>query len=109
MNAELKLKWMNGLLCGMYAQGKGFLRRRNRFCALGVLCDVSGVVTFKPSQNELWPGVYQCETSDGEGASKWLTPNALTEEQYQHIANMNDRGRRFKTIAKWIEKNIPAE
>ena len=40
MNREAIQKWIDALRSGKYKQCKGRLRRGNRFCASGVLCDI---------------------------------------------------------------------
>ena len=46
MNKQVKKLWMDALKSGKYEQGKGRLRRnmlgaQDRYCCLGVLCDLS--------------------------------------------------------------------
>jgi hypothetical protein len=40
MDAELKRKWVEALRSGKYEQASGKLRVGNKFCCLGVLCDL---------------------------------------------------------------------
>lgn len=40
MNQEVKEKWVRALRSGEYKQGGGVLRSGDRFCCLGVLCDI---------------------------------------------------------------------
>ncbi len=40
MNIEVKRKWVDALRSGEYKQGKGQLRKGDKFCCLGVLCDL---------------------------------------------------------------------
>jgi hypothetical protein len=42
MNPEVKARWVAALRSGEYKQGKGALRLNNKFCCLGVLCDLYG-------------------------------------------------------------------
>lgn len=45
---ERRQEWIEALLSGKYAQGKGKLRdRHNQFCCLGVGCDVSKLTKWK--------------------------------------------------------------
>lgn len=59
MDPEVKAKWVAALRSGEYAQGDGQLRSvSNRFCCLGVLCDIHA----KESSGE-WVGCgYMGET-----------------------------------------------
>lgn len=40
MNPEVKAQWVKALRSGEYQQGIGQLREADRFCCLGVLCDL---------------------------------------------------------------------
>lgn len=40
MNPEIKAKWIAALRSGKYKQGTGQLKQEDRFCCLGVLCDL---------------------------------------------------------------------
>lgn len=40
MNQEVKRKWVKALRSGDYEQGFGRLRSGNKFCVLGVLCNL---------------------------------------------------------------------
>lgn len=43
MDAEMKKKWVAALRSSNYTQGRFSLKDKdNRFCCLGVLCDISG-------------------------------------------------------------------
>lgn len=51
MIAEMAKRWTDALRSGEYEQGKDWLRKGDRFCCLGVLCDVVGV-EWAPSCDE---------------------------------------------------------
>lgn len=40
MNPEIKQKWVDALRSGNYHQGEGSLKDNDKFCCLGVLCDL---------------------------------------------------------------------
>ena len=40
MNKKIKAKWLKALRSGKFKQGKDQLRLGNRFCCLGVLCEI---------------------------------------------------------------------
>ena len=42
MNPQIKQKWVDALRSGEYQQTKGRLRKEDKFCCLGVLCDLYG-------------------------------------------------------------------
>ena len=90
MDAKLKAKWIKALRSGKYKQGRGtyYNRQTGRYCCLGVLAAV-----------------------DQNRAGKNLGPVGPSERktglpENTDLINMNDNGRRFTTIANWIEKNL---
>ena len=42
VNPRVKTLWLDALRGEQYEQGHGCLRRGNRFCGIGVLCDIHG-------------------------------------------------------------------
>lgn len=56
MNQEIKAKWIEALRGGEYQQGKGFLKSKEGFCCLGVLCDVYSKETGQGKWSERRPG-----------------------------------------------------
>lgn len=38
--SEVKQLWVDALRSGKYVQGRDFLNKDNKFCCLGVLCDI---------------------------------------------------------------------
>lgn len=40
MSPELKTRWLEALRSGEYKQGRAYLRKDDKFCCLGVLCDL---------------------------------------------------------------------
>jgi len=40
MNKTIKKKWVKALRSGEYKQGRNWLRKGDRFCCLGILCDL---------------------------------------------------------------------
>jgi hypothetical protein len=112
---ELIEKWLEALESGEYKQGKGALRIENgqtKYCCLGVLCDVANQYSskdyFKDSDNSinsilplnLAKFVNIAENGEFyEGVrrnGKW----------YSSLTQMNDRGVRFKTIARIIREQM---
>lgn len=110
MNEEIKAEWLTALRSGDYAQGNGRLRTAgDRFCCLGVLCDIAekrGIVdsvldegryrygedgtAYLPAEVAEWSGVpWQGVLSD--------------EWQAYDLTVMNDKGVPFSMIADVIE------
>lgn len=57
VNKQLVVDWIIALRSGQYTQGRNALRRRedDRFCCLGVLCDVSHIGTWKVTNDAEYP------------------------------------------------------
>lgn len=106
MTPELKARWLTGLRSGEYIQGQGFLRRGDAHCAIGVLCEVAGGFSFKPANNDLYPGLFVVDGPDGLGASHYVTECLIGEDEYQALVRMNDEGRTFADIADYIERAL---
>jgi hypothetical protein len=106
MDTELKQQWLTALRSGEYKQGREFMRCGDAYCALGVLCAISGEIRFTPIVCDRYPGLYNsnCKDSD-EGASSWVTKQ-ISDEAYESISSMNDYGYTFRQIADYIEANI---
>lgn len=76
MNPDVKAKWVSALRSGEYKQARRELKSEtNRFCCLGVLCDLHSKTT-----GDLW--------SDG-GA--YLGENALLPEKVRAWAGLGSR------------------
>lgn len=120
MDAELKEKWVEALRSGKYDQADGVLRKRdwhvetqrpgnftNSFCCLGVLADVidpTGWVVFnRTGSTALRPHVL---SSSGSRGPDMLNMKVLPKAVQEPLAQMNDDGEGFDTIANWIEQNL---
>ena len=132
MNPEVKTKWLEALRSGEYLQGKEFLLRRTadgeeRFCCLGVLCNLY-------AQEHPGTGFNLMTEETFAYVSQWMS--AVTRRKKgeslfefdRHVVNlpkevrewagvpahwvqgtlaeMNDNGKSFKQIASWIEEHL---
>jgi hypothetical protein len=108
---DMAMKWVEALRSGKYSQGTGALNNGNKYCCLGVLCEISGIDEFEDGGylGELFnlplAVVSECgmcsrlgEPSDGDGV---LTKDA----RYTTLMSANDNGVSFSEIADWIEIN----
>jgi len=112
MNPQIKQKWVSALRSGEYQQTRNYLRTDNRFCCLGVLCDLY----IKENNVEWEPSIYSdaymfqnmvaalplsvIEWSGVEGY------NPLVNDEIGTLAGLNDSGSTFEQIADVIEKQL---
>lgn len=112
MKKSIAKKWVAALRSGDYKQGKGQLRdTKNRFCCLGVLCNLHAQAHPKIAAMQRDKDAYMASTGllpqevmDWAGMSDEIgcLPNG------DSLAELNDGGKRFTTIAKIIEQNVDA-
>jgi hypothetical protein len=117
---KLHKEWVEALRSGKYIQGQTALRRDDKFCCLGVLCDItkSGDWTRKPGSSNL---VYGDEFEVSEitlpftvrgksGLS--FSPSVLVYDDFtdmigrKDLAELNDAGYTFEQIAGLIEEQL---
>ena len=118
MKEEIKKRWVEALRSGDYNQGKNALRAEtitgvDRFCCLGILCDLHSKDT----------GIKWEETKEFTGNKPYIDetgklPNdvmlwAGLEKPFPHtegdeytLAYRNDNGTTFHEIANAIEKGL---
>lgn len=100
---ELKLftDWINALRSKKYKQGKGYLKKDDKYCCLGILCDICPGIDF------IGGNVIE---KDGVRNSRFI-PDAIEEEIGLHwtsaalLSDKNDAGTSFDDIADWLDKN----
>ena len=82
MNQEVKAKWVAALRGGQYQQGPGYLRRNDKFCCLGVLCDLFAKEEhgdWEESDEELLKGLFFRFNARAGGGSMFGLPGAVQE------------------------------
>jgi hypothetical protein len=97
-----KKRWIKALLSGKYKQGVDRLKRKQdgqiKHCCLGVAAELCGI---DPSPKASYLIGYKNIS---------VVPKAIrggkSGSAADILSNMNDSGNSFKTIAKWIEKNL---
>ncbi len=112
MNKNAKA-WVKALRSGEYKQGKSYLRRGDRYCCLGVACDLyQKSDKFKLEEDVLKNKVFMFDGNHEYLPLKvyiWLgltTPIGIFTKTFNGVGtlySLNDKGSRFKTIAKFIE------
>lgn len=108
MKPDWKKKWVTALRSGEYKQGQGLLRRREKggdvYCCLGVLAHL--VAPEEWSKNTRYNGAYLHNEGYQNLGYHIFEMVGLPPETSDHLVDMNDTGKRFTTIAKWIEENL---
>ena len=112
MNPQIKQKWVSALRSGEYQQGQYCLRKEDKFCCLGVLCDLYGkennvewnlvnnghnyefqeFESYLPYSVRKWAGVEGC--------------NPIVNDEESTLVRLNDGGSTFNEIADVIEKQL---
>ena len=124
MQAKLKDLWVKALRGEgekQYEQGKNYLRCGDKYCCLGVLCDIlgcewtdtqAGYIKENPEEPIIYDAddEYSCELPPEKIGSK-IGPSPKnymnTEEVIQHLSHMNDsENKKFYEISNWIEDNL---
>lgn len=129
MKKEIAKKWVKALRSGKYKQGKGYLKQFNsknepRHCCLGVLCELYDQQMKKNHKKTL----YADHMVDSETGTEFISLNQhdgglprvvrewanminplgefIKNDRVQYLADLNDDGKKFSTIANIIEKNV---
>lgn len=117
MNKDIAKKWVKALRSGKYKQGYGYLKQLNsknqpRHCCLGVLCELYND-TMKKNHKKLTEEMF--DEFLPEVVRKWAGIKYKTGQfavapygryDVECLADLNDDGKKFSTIADIIEKNV---
>jgi hypothetical protein len=130
MRKLIAKKWIKALQSGKYKQGEGYLKQINsrgktRHCCLGVLCELYNDSMKKNHKKTLNIKSLECFSNrtayisfNNQDAGlpapvkKWAgIKNSLGEFRDSNnnlncLADLNDTGKRFKTIANIINENM---
>lgn len=109
MNPTMKMKWVEALRSGRYLQGTDHLRdAQDRYCCLGVYCDISGRGAWRRAAWDHWKYAMDCERScSGLLDDVMLSEAGISGQQQLNLMNMNDTYRNdFDEIADWIEASL---
>jgi len=133
MKQNVMKKWVKALRSGKFKQGQGTLKQYDsegniKHCCLGVLCELYNETMKKNKKKTLPEKVCDNDSDFSYGYSrfggkkedlpkelmKWdgignsmgaFTTDNPIHDQY-NLADLNDTGRKFTTIANIIEKNV---
>jgi len=107
MKTQILKKWVKALTSGKYKQGRLALKtKEGRYCCLGVLCDLHAKET-----GGKWEDPTQYQHFSYFGTSGILPNKVMKWAGLKHsdpvlqnccASDLNDQGKRFKTIAKLI-------
>lgn len=102
MNKKYKQPWIDALRSGKYKQGPAYLRTLDdKFCCLGVLCEVGRIVPKENDYNYIYDG------SSSSLSDKLSTEFGLNDILISTLINMNDSAKmKFQQIADWVENNL---
>jgi hypothetical protein len=113
MKSELKRKWVEALRSGKYEQGRLQLRTHdNKFCCLGVLCDIVDSSKWKPADvdDEYYNGYFYDGIREGSPLTYRILPDSLLEQvgcrMEAYLSNANDNHDTFEQIADYIEREV---
>jgi hypothetical protein len=104
MNPEIKTKWVAALRSGTYEQGSHVLRKGDRYCCLGVLCEILKM----PSHLNTATGNYSYAGHNVTGLPIDMRVQiGLSAGNHSEAMVMNDtRGYTFLQIADYIERDF---
>lgn len=132
MRKEVMKKWVKALRSGKFKQGQGTLKQYDskgnaQHCCLGVLCELYNDSMRKSKKKTLSEKVYDNDMDFSHGYCRFGNkrddlPHEVmawsgisdclgkfrTDTVDECLADLNDTGRKFKTIANIIEKNYEA-
>ncbi len=109
MNKRIKRLWVDALRSGEYVQGKHLLRdSADRFCCLGVLCNIHAQEHPKIAAAQNYPGRYMGYMGDlPRPVYEWAGLDRNDPKiADNYLSLLNDNGRTFPEIADLIEKHL---
>lgn len=101
MDKEIRGKWIKALRSGEYKQSYGDLRYFNKFCALGVLCDVLD----SSAWDALGNGYYKHDKAESNLPKRKIIEDLQMDwGDVISIHRLNDIMKlSFRELAGWIE------
>lgn len=114
MNPEIKQKWLEALRSGDYEQGKSYLHRIDeegvdRYCCLGVLCNVLGVERelVGPNEEMSRQAHYTYDGRFGLPSANVEVDTGIDSSVCLQLAKLNDeQSASFDEIADYIEREL---
>lgn len=108
MNKELKEKWIKALRSGKFKQGRSFLNANDKYCCLGVLCEIHPEIEKNRDDaiNNGYLFYYGNKQMRSVLNSAFRKEVGIDDNQQSTLISMNDSGYTFNQIADWIEDKI---
>lgn len=114
MKKRIKNLWVKALKSGEYKQGTDFLKNGNKYCCLGVLCDLyrkEHKIRSKFSSVSLLNTDYPINTMPNLEVSKWAGLDKIGYGEfggvYDGLASFNDiELKPFSFIADYIKEKL---
>lgn len=108
MKPEIKKLWTDALRSGEYQQAQERLRREDKFCYLGVLCDLHSKATGSKWNDTQYDGQdYSLPDSVIWWAGLMGTSPFIIQGDFSlSLAKLNDDGISFTAIADIIEQSL---
>lgn len=125
MDKRVKNLWVNALLSNQFNQGKGYLRKDNKYCCLGVLCELfsqerqghweenkfitnnSEDTRYLPLDVSNWAGFTKIKNTTvyNPVPGNKVQDDSLFSKRTLSYSEMNDKGFSFREIANLIQEN----
>ena len=110
--SEARAAWVKALRSDEFEQGEGALRHGDKYCCLGVACELAirdGVwLSVTVDENNLYAYSGQTGTLPGD-VRRWLdletVDGVLKDDSETSLASTNDAGSPFSEIADIIERD----
>jgi len=106
MDQKLKKLWISALSSGKFEKGKGSLNRENKFCCLGVLCEILNLP--KALENDDLQTRYIHEGFEFAGLLflPLLRDIGMSEAIQTKLIRTNDATDNFKQVIAIIEEEL---
>jgi hypothetical protein len=102
MIKDMRDKWIIALESNDYEQGQKWLRTDNKFCCLGVLCNI-----IDPNKWDFDRGFFNYSGWETAIPDNLLEQLEISLVQQNELIELNDKkGSNFKEIAQWIKENL---
>lgn len=107
---EFRKEWIKALRSGDYKQGESYLRDEDRYCCIGVACDIHPEIRWKEellTVGSLWNAVTSGDEYNGSGQLSDPYLIGLSDDAQDVLIALNDEeGFTFSEIADVLEAKL---